>query len=54
MSEIAIYDATRFVPKKIYTIAGSNEMSTYDFVQLRNGWFAFRSFWGVHIIQLAL
>jgi DNA-binding beta-propeller fold protein YncE len=53
VSEIAIYDATRFVPKKIYTITGSNEMFTYDFVQLRTGWFAFRSSRGVHIIQLA-
>ena len=27
---------------------------TYDFVQLRTGWFAFRSDRGVHIVQLAL
>jgi hypothetical protein len=54
VSEIAVYDATKFLIKKIYTIPGSDELITYDFVQLRPGWFAFRSSKGVHIVQLAL
>ena len=52
-SEITVYDATRFVPRKIYGIAGSDESITFDFVQLRPGWFAFRSSRGIHVIQLA-
>ncbi len=54
VSAITVYDATRFVPRKIYTITGADEWFTYDFVQLRTGWFAFRSDRGVHIVQLAL
>lgn len=50
--EITAYDARRFVPLKTYSIAGSDTSITWDFVQLRPGWFAFRSVSGVHIIQL--
>ncbi len=54
VSEITVYDPTRFVPKKVYVVTGSSESFTYDFVQLQPGWFAFRSALGIHLIQLAL
>ena len=51
--EITAYDASRFVRRKIYAITGSDVSITFDFVQLRPGWFSFRSIDGVHVIQLA-
>jgi hypothetical protein len=52
VSEIAVYDAVRFVPKKIYAITGNNERFTDQFLQLHPGWFAFRSPKGLHLVQL--
>ena len=51
-NEITVYDATRFVPKKVYAVSGSTQPITFDLVSLRPGWLAFRSFDGVHIVQL--
>lgn len=52
--EITVYDASRFVPVKTYRITGSESATTWeDFVQLRPGWFAYRTSQGVHIVQLA-